>query len=102
MSVEEIHVGDIGTVLTTTIYDGSTIVNISAATLTWMFKKPSGVVVTKAGVLVTDGTDGQVKYTVESGFLDTAGTWNYQVKVVDGSNLWYSDINEFKVYKNVQ
>lgn len=101
MPVNEIHVGDVGTVLTTTIKDGSSIIDISGATLTFYFKKPNNTVVSKAGVLVSDGSDGQVKYTTESGFLDVAGTWYFQARVLDGDNSWKSDVAQFKVYTNL-
>jgi hypothetical protein len=101
LSANEIHVGDVGTVITTTVKDGTTVVNVSAATVTFCFKKPTGVVVEKAATFVTDGSDGQVQYTTESGFLDTAGTWQMQLRIVDGTDTWKTDIIHFKVYKNV-
>jgi hypothetical protein len=102
MAQNEIHKNDVGTVIQATVQDGSAVVDISAATSTFVFKKPSGSVVSQSGVLVTDGTDGKVKYTTESGFLDTIGTWHFQVKVVSGANMWYSDVHNFKVHRNVE
>lgn len=98
---EEIHVGDVGTALRTTIYDDTTIVDISSATLTFYFKKPGGTIVSEVGSLVTDGTDGRCQYVSEVGFFDVAGTWNFQVKVVLGDYTWRTNIQEFKVHENI-
>ena len=101
MSANEIHVSDIGTVITATIKDGTTIVDVSGSVVTFVFRKPTGATVTETGTFVTDGTDGQVKYTSEANFFDVRGRWQYQAKVVEGSNQWYSDIHRFTVHKNL-
>ena len=101
MPSNEIHKNDVGTVIQATIKDGDTVVDLTDGTMTFMFKKPTGATVEKSGVLTTDGTDGKVQYTTETGFLDIVGTWNFQVKIVSDTNTWYSDITTFKVYRNV-
>jgi len=104
MAADEIHVGDIGTVIKLTFKDGTTIVDISgAATKNLVFEKPdNSTKVTKAGTFTNSGTDGQLQYTTASGFLDTAGWWRVQGVIIDGSsNQWSSDIHEFKVHVNI-
>lgn len=102
MAVEEIHRNDIGTVFNITVKDGDEVVNLSGATtLNLIFKKPNGDIVTKAAVVITDGTDGGIKYTTVDGDLDVAGMWRMQGFIVLGSNSWSTDIISFKVYPNL-
>lgn len=57
--------------------------NISDATTRQVvFEKPDGTTVTKTAVNVTDGSDGALQYTVESGLFDAAGMWRYQFTAV--------------------
>lgn len=99
---EELHIDDVGTVLIVTLEDDDVAVDVSSAsTIQFIFRKPSGTVVTKTGSLNTTGTDGKVKYTTEADFLDVHGTWKYQVKVVIGDGTWYSDWGTMMVYKNL-
>lgn len=103
MPTSEIHLGDIGTVIRITLVDANDgeVVDISAATLTFYFKKPSGTVVTKTGSLYTDGTDGSTQYITEENFLDQKGVWNYEIKVEIGPNEWRSNRGCFTVYGNI-
>lgn len=101
MAANEIHVGDIGTEWRVTLTDDGTVVDISAASIIFIFKKPSGTTVNKTGSLYTDGTDGIATYVGESDLLDAAGEWKYQLKVTIGSNVFYSDISCFTVYGNL-
>jgi hypothetical protein len=104
MAANEIHVGDIGTTFEITMYDGDAIVNLSGAnTLQMFFLKPDGsTTLTKTATLVTDGTDGKLKYVTVANDLDTAGTWKIQARIqFDASNDWKSDISKFKVFPNI-
>ncbi len=102
--LQEIHVGDFGTVLTDTLTnsDDDTIVDISSALeQEFRFRKPNGTVVEKTTVFVTDGTDGKVKYVAESGLFDVAGVWKRQTRIKDGVSEWFSNVLEFRVHENV-
>ena len=102
MSANEIHVGDIGTVLTVTVKDDTAVVDISSATTKQIIlRKPSGTNLEKTGVFVTDGSDGQMKYTTVSGDLSEAGDWSVQAKVVLTSGTWFSDVSTFTVHPNL-
>lgn len=103
MPANEIHVDDVGTNYVVTIKDeNDTVVDISGAiTRNMIFKKPNGVLLTVPGVLVTDGTDGQLKYTFVSGDLNKYGWWSMQAFIDWGSTEWYSDIVKFRVYPNL-
>jgi hypothetical protein len=98
----EIHVDDIGTEFRCTMYDDSTIVDISSATtLELIFKKPDNTTFTRTAELYTDGTDGKLTYSSIEGDIDSAGQWNLQVKLILTDGTWYSDIYKFTVYENL-
>lgn len=105
MSVNEIHVGDC-TVFKPTIYDGSSVVDISSATTTSLllfFKKPGGSVTTQTASFVTTGSDGALKFTASASLLDSDGLWQLQAKVTLGTttSVFYSDVYKFQVYPNL-
>ena len=99
----EIRIGDIGTVFVATVKDGTTAVDISSAsTKIMLFRKPRGKSISRAGAFVTDGTDGQLKYTVVAGDLSEKGIWEWQVRIVfPTGSQWSTDIEAFEVYGNL-
>lgn len=105
----EIHVGDIGTLIEVTLYDCTTVVDLTGATSTELiFVKPSGEKVTVDATFKTDGTDGILQYIVPEAdqendpeFFNEYGTWKIQGKVVLPTGTWNSDIAKFKVYDNL-
>ena len=103
MAANEIHFNDIGTILTITLYDGTNIVDISAAEIvkTIIFGKPDGTSVSHTGTYTTDGTDGKMYYTTVDGDLDQRGWWKVQAKIVDSTGTWSSDIGNFEVHENI-
>lgn len=102
MASGEVRVGDVGTQFLVTLQDDDTVVDLSSAsTLQFIFHKPDGTNVTKTATLYTDGTDGKIYYNSQSGFLDTAGHWKFQIYVVIGANSWKSDIARFTVHPNL-
>jgi hypothetical protein len=102
MAANETHLDNIGTTFKLTVKDAGTVVDISSATtLNVIFVKPGGTTLTKTGVLVSDGTDGIMKYVTISGDLNEVGTWQLQGKVTFTSATYYSDIHTFKVHRNL-
>jgi hypothetical protein len=98
----EIHVDDVGTNFRVTIKDeNDAAVDVSTATVTFIFKKPDNSLITRSTTFVTDGTDGLVNYASVIGDLDQHGNWSLQAFVDYGSTEWYSDITKFKVYSNL-
>jgi len=96
----KIYKGDIGTVFTVTVYSGNAVKPISTATTkTIKFKKPSGLVVSKAGSFVTDGSDGQYQYTTVEGDLDEAGDWEIQGYVVLSDWSGHTETDTFPVHE---
>jgi len=100
--LEEIHLNDIGTVFRATLYDGSTIVDVSGATtLELVFGKPDGTSSAKTATFTDDGVDGQIQYTVVDGDLDQLGDWKIQAHIILLGGEWRSNIDNFRVYKNI-
>lgn len=100
----EIHVGDVATALQATIrnQDGNIIDVSSATVLQLKFIKPNRSVVTKTASLYTDGTDGIIQYiTADENDFDQAGIWNIQGYVVISGAPKNSNIEEFRVFPNV-
>ena len=99
----DIHEGDIGTKLLITVTDCGTIVDISTATsLSIFIKKPDGTILTRTGILETDGTDGQMYYITEAGDLDVAGTYKIQGRVSFASGAsYYTSTATFRVECNL-
>ena len=103
MAANEVHQNDIGTKFLVTIKDGSDAVNVASATSTKqiIFKKPSGTSMTKTASFNSDGTDGKIYYTVVADDLDEVGTYEIQGKVVITDGTFYTDIQTFKVHRNL-
>lgn len=102
MAIEEIHVGDIGTVFKIVFKDGTSIVNISGATTkNIIFCKPDGTKDTKAGTFTTDGTDGILEYTTVSGDLNIKGIWKIQGFITTSDGSWSSSTGIFEVHNNI-
>lgn len=60
--------------------DNGDILDISDASLMQLkLVKPDGSQVTKPLTFITNGSDGRVEYVVESGVLNIAGTYKWQL-----------------------
>jgi hypothetical protein len=98
----EIHYGDIGVNFNITVMNGTAVLNVSNAnSISVIFQKPDGSDLIKTATLVTNGTDGNIRYTSVSGDLDQIGTWQIQAKVNFGASVFSTDIQKFKVYRNI-
>lgn len=70
----------IGTKIRWTVLDEGEILDVSNASLMQVkFVKPDGSQVTKPLNHVTNGADGLVEYVVETGVLNVAGTYKWQL-----------------------
>jgi len=105
MPANEIHVDDIGTKVLVTVKDDTAAVDVSGATAGGakqiIIKKPTKDTMTKTAVFNSDGTDGKIYYTIVSGDFDEAGTYKIQGKVVISDGTFYTDIQSFKVHRNL-
>lgn len=98
----EIHYGDIGVNFNITVMNGTAVLNVSNAnSINIIFQKPDNSDLIKTASLITDGTDGNIRYTTVSGDLDQIGTWQIQAKVDFGASVFSTDIQKFKVYRNI-
>lgn len=108
MGKDELHVNDLGKTLRFTIIDGADPKDLSSTTSTtifFSFRRPGdgGTVSTQtSSAFVTDGSDGQVDFTIGSSALfDTHGTWKVQAIVESNGNKFYSEIKVQEVFKNL-
>ena len=102
--IDELHVGDIGTVIEVTVKDKTSgdVVPIDAATtMTLFFNKSDGTTIERTATHTTDGSDGKMFYTTISGDINMAGEWKYQAYVVLPGGAWRGDILEFYVLPNL-
>lgn len=100
---DNIHIGDIGTIFRLTVKDqDEDIVNVASGTYSIDFKKPAGTIVTKNAYLYTDGSDGIIQYSAESGLLDTKGQWQLQGFVELPAGQWHTEIFDFTVKQNLE
>lgn len=98
----EIHVGDIGTSFQVTVNDQSGIVDLSNVDNMYiLFRKPDDSFKQVVPNLLTDGTDGKIQYVTQAGDLDQFGTWQIQARVVFGTDVYSTDIQRFKVLRNL-
>ena len=100
----EIHAGDIGVNFNITVMNGAVPLDVSNADNIYIiFQKPDmgASTITKTASLITDGKDGNIRYTTISGDLDEVGTWQIQAKVDFGASVFSTDIQKFKVYRNI-
>lgn len=98
MSWENIHVGDFGWVGKLQIVQDGEPVNISSyTTLAFVFRKPDGTEVTKTAIFDTDGTDGWLKYTAETGLIDSINYWRVWAKIAKTGVELTSDPLSFTV-----
>jgi len=99
----EIHLGDIGTVFQTTIYDDTTVVDITGYTgIFLIFKPPTGDIKTQTAALVGLAANGTINYTTAAVTdLDMVGPWEWQAYITFAATQWHSDIGYFDVVENL-
>lgn len=102
MSIPDLHVGDIGTVLRFIVKENGAPLDISEATLLMLcLQKKDKSVIDRPLVFTTDGTDGQVEYVTVYGDIDQKGTWKAQVFYGSTSGSWHTTIVDLDVDDNV-
>lgn len=100
---DNIFVDDIGTIFRGTVYDqDENVVNIASGVYTFTFKKPDGNIVSKSGTLYTDGSDGILQYSAESGLLNLKGKWQLQCLVQLPAGQWHTNVEDFTVKQNLE
>jgi hypothetical protein len=98
----ELHVGDVGTRLIATIYDGTEVKNVSTATVKELtIRKPDGTTITVDALFLTDGVDGNIYYATTADTFSDAGYYKIQGFIMIGANSWNSDIYTVRVHPNL-
>ena len=102
MAADEIHVADVGTVITVTFKDDTTVVDISGATTKeiWL-RDPANTTVKTGGTFTSDGTDGKLFITSEAATFGSEGLWDIQGQVILPGGTWHSDVTVFRVHPNL-
>lgn len=97
--MEEIYLGDVGTSFEFTILDqeGNVVPLTGTGTFKLRFKRPRGERLEVPATLVTDGTDGRIRYVTVAGDIDEAGKWKVQSFVQTSQGAWSSNVHEFFV-----
>ena len=99
---KDVHLDDVGTVFRITLKEDGAIVPVNGATVQKIrFYRPEAGVIEKTSVFTTDGTNGQIQYVAEAGFLNEVGTWKLQGYVELPEGKWSSEIGVFTVSKNL-
>ncbi len=102
---DEIHEGDIGTVIRSTIKEKGVAISLAgAATQEYILEKPDGTTVAKTTTFTTEpGTDGVVEWTsAVAADLTPAGTWKLQFHWITATaEDWRSNLAGFTVHPNL-
>jgi len=97
-----IQKNDIGTRFDLTFLEAGTAVDISSAsTKSIILTAPDATKTTYAGTFITDGTNGQLRYTTVTGDIDQAGHWHLQGKVIITAGTFSSSVEDFYVKPNL-
>jgi hypothetical protein len=97
-----INIGDTVEFRITVKKDPTTPLNLGGASLLQMiFMKPDNSKFVRAAILVTDGSDGKMKYKVSSSELDMKGWWKLQGYIELASDKLHTQIAEFEVFDNL-
>ena len=113
--VEEIHVGDEGSIFLATFKDWDPLAEIwrvldisNQTTLQFKFRKPGGTMVTETAAYAGGnygngtGTDGRALFTVPvaapDAWLDRAGWWWVRGYIETPAGKWHTSKYEFEVY----
>lgn len=96
--MSDIFTGDVGTVFEVSIKENNDIVDVSGIeSILYVFTRPGGSTITKAGALKTDGQDGRVVATIEDGDFTIAGLWKLQLTLEFSYGKWRTSEIQFNV-----
>lgn len=105
MSLDGLHRGEYGIVVTVTVNDVDTSAAANIAGYTTkeaLLKSPTDDVKTNAAAFVTDGTDGLLEFTIADGDLDEEGNWHLQMRLAAIGQEVRSSIVDFWVGEKVE
>lgn len=98
-----LHVNDYGVHFNLTIKDqDDSVVDISTNSGTFItFLRPDKTTFNRTPVIPNGGTDGLLRYTLQSGELSQVGIWSLSATVILNSGTFHSNIPEFRVLPNL-
>ena len=99
-----VQFGDVGVLIELTITNsaGSAIDISSADTHDIILRPHGGDSLTNSGTFSTNGSDGKLQYTTQSGDLLSVGMWNAQAHVtLPDSSDWRTELLAFEVGRNL-
>ena len=100
---QEMHSGDIGTVLQLTLRDGHNRVQITGSdTVKVYLRVNDGIIIERMTTLFTDGTYGTVYYVLQSGDVMESGTLYYQARMTSATTSFSSEIKSLPVRGNIE
>lgn len=94
---DELHLGDIGTIIKVQMKDGGVVVDVSTATVRQLkLQKRDKTLLEKTMTFFTDGKDGWLQYiTIEGDLVGGKGKWKGQVYIEMPS--WKGHSEQFDV-----
>ena len=93
---------DIGTNFDLTFKEAGVAVDISGATTKEIIlRAPDATKTTYAGTFISDGTDGQLRYTTVATDIDQDGHWHLQGKIIMPAGTFFSSVEDFYVKPNL-
>ena len=101
--MQSLHKNQYGTPFILHVFDTVALddLDLTGATVTFTFQKPSGAQVSKPAVLANDPTTGECRYVIEQGFLNEAGNWTVQGFCTVGSQYLPTNLVQFYVAENI-
>lgn len=97
-----IQKGSVGVRIQITITKSGAQWNLTGATVTFLFQKPSGSYVAKAAT-AEDADKGVYSYVSDSASVfDETGEWKVHPKVAVGSSVYYGGVVRFPVMVNLE
>ena len=98
-----LHINDYGTVFNITIKDqDDVVVDLSTGSGSIItFFPPHQDSFSRTPVMPNGGTDGLLRYTIQSGELSQAGIWSISAEIITPSGHFYSNVPEFRVLCNI-
>jgi hypothetical protein len=83
----EIRKRDAGVIIRGTVKSGGAAVDVSTATVRFLFVGPAGQTLFRAATFTTTGVDGQVEYTTTAADFVVVGTWTAQIRAAFPTGL---------------
>jgi len=104
MTIDLGHIADVGSEIRLRVLDqdGAVVSLATASSMQIWFKKPDNTYKKEPATLLTDGTDGYLKYVFDADDLNCPGDWLAQAYVVIGALTLHSTYYTFRIDRNLE